>query len=90
MTDGVAIDGTTGPGYSGPYPVVQIDFNNFNGLVLNAKATGSTIEGLSLVDAKGDAVTLKDAQHVTILSDFIGLDVDGETANANRGNGQRS
>ncbi len=87
VADGVKIDGTSAPGYSAPDPEVQIDFNNFGGLVLNGKAAGSTVEGLSLVDAKADGLTLNGTKYATISNDFIGLDMDGETAEANRGNG---
>ena len=87
LIDGVKIDGATGPGYSAPDPVVQIDFNDFGGLTLNAKAAGSTINALSLVDAKADAVTLNGTQYATISNNFIGLDTDGQTADANRGTG---
>ncbi len=87
ITDGVKIDGTTAPGYSAPDPVVQIDFNDFSGLVLNSKAAGSVIDALSLVDAKNDGLTLNGTKYSTVLENFIGLDMDGATADANRGNG---
>ena len=87
VTDAVKIDGTTAPGYSSPNPSVQIDFNNFNGLSLNSKAAGSDIAALSLVDAKADAITLNGTRYATILDNFIGLDMDGQTADANRGSG---
>jgi len=87
VTDAVKIDGTTAPGYSAPNPVAQIDFNNFGGLNLNAQASGSVIEALSLVHAKADAITLNKTRYATISNDFIGLDMDGETADANQGIG---
>ena len=46
----VTIDGTSAPGYS-TSPVVEINFNHFAGLQFNAGSAGSTVSGLSLVDA---------------------------------------
>ena len=42
IIDTVDIDGTTAPGYLEP-PVVEIDFNQFNGLEFDSGASGSTL-----------------------------------------------
>src|SRR5262249_30885932 len=87
ITDAVTIDGTTAPGYSAPNPVVQIDFNNFTGLSLTSNASGSSVLSLSLVDANADALTLSGTSQATIAGNFVGLDSNGSTGNANRGMG---
>src|SRR6185295_15535888 len=74
------------PGYAGT-PEVEIDFNNFAGLNYTAGAAGSDLESLSLVRAKGNAVSVTGGGQMTITGNFIGLDLSGSTIVANTGNG---
>lgn len=67
-------------------PVIQIDFAGHSGLVLGSGSNGSSLIGLSLVGASGDALTLVSSNN-TIQNNFIGVDLDGLTALANQGNG---
>ncbi|MBY0396756.1 MAG: right-handed parallel beta-helix repeat-containing protein, partial [Thermoleophilia bacterium] len=85
ITDPVAIDGTSAPGYAGA-PVVTIDFRGTRGLNLARGADGSTVQALSLVRA-GSAGVILDASRVTIAGNYIGLLADGSTPAGNRGDG---
>ena len=86
ITQRVAIDGTTAPGYiSGGAPVVEIDYGDNTGLDFAAGAVGAQLLGVSVVNAGGDGVTLH-AASVTLNDDYIGLGTTG-TADANRGAG---
>jgi hypothetical protein len=85
VTDGVIIDGTTAPGFSGR-PVVRIDYQNTAGLTLASGAAGSGILALSLVDAAGAGVTIA-ASGTTLAGNFIGLWGNGITLEPNRGDG---
>jgi len=67
-------------------PVIQIDFAGHAGLVLGSGSNGSSLIGLSLVGASGDALTLVSSSN-TIQNNYIGVDLDGLTALANQGNG---
>ena len=85
LTDTTVIDGSIAPGYGGS-PVVRIDFENTDGLMLAAGADGSQIIGLSLVDAAGAGVTIA-ASDTTLTGNYIGLWGNGTTVEANRGAG---
>ena len=85
ITQHVAIDGTTAPGYiSGGAPVVEIDYGDNTGLDFAAGARRPAA-GVSVVNASGDGVTLH-AASVTLNDNYIGLGTTG-TADANRGAG---
>ncbi|HWC88060.1 MAG TPA: hypothetical protein VG433_00330, partial [Pirellulales bacterium] len=85
ITGAVDIDGTTAPGFSGT-PVVEIDFHHFAGLQFAAGSSGSAVHSLSLADASGAGVSVS-AGGVTLLGNYIGLALDGLTADANLGDG---
>jgi hypothetical protein len=85
LTDGVAINGTTAPGYVGK-PVVRVDFQNTRGLTLAAGSAFSQISGLALVDAAGPGVTVA-AVNTEFFGNFIGVWGDGVTVEPNRGDG---
>jgi hypothetical protein len=82
----VDIDGTTAPGFAGQ-PVVEIDFNHFSGLLFNPGSGGSDLRSLSLVDAAGSGVTINGANDISVAGNYIGVNLDGTTANGNTGNG---
>jgi parallel beta-helix repeat protein len=86
ITDTVTIDGTTAPGYAGT-PAVQIDFNNKAGLQFVSGADGSELLGLSLVHAHGAGLTINGANNMTVTGNYIGVDLDGSTADGNTGSG---
>lgn len=85
ITDTTVIDGTTAPGYTHK-PVVRVDFQNTQGLVLGGTADDSQILGLSLVDAAVAGVTIA-ASDTTLTGNYIGVREDGRTVEANRGDG---
>ena len=85
ITDAVAIDGGSAPGFAGA-PVVTVDFHGGKGLNFARGADGSRLSSLSLVKAGGAGVTLN-ASHVTVQGNYIGLLADGSTVAGNRGDG---
>lgn len=86
ITGQVNIDGTSAPGYSSA-PVVEINYHGFGGLQFNAGSGGSAVRSLALVQSSGNGITVQSAGYVTIVGNFIGLDLDGVTAAGNRGSG---
>ena len=67
-------------------PVIQIDFAGHAGLTFAEGSGGSSLIGLSLVGASGDALTLISSNN-TLQDNYIGVDLDGTTVHANQGNG---
>ena len=86
VTDVVTIDGTSAPGYENA-PVVEIDYNGKGGLSFTAGASQSTVQSLALVHGSGSGITLSGVSGFQILGNYIGLDLDGTTVEANKGNG---
>ncbi|HEX4142636.1 MAG TPA: right-handed parallel beta-helix repeat-containing protein [Pirellulales bacterium] len=87
IDENVDIAGSSAPGFSAA-PVVEVDFNLFNGLDFISGSGGSTVDGLSLVDAAGSpGVTISNTNNVTVEGNYIGLDLNGSTVNANVGDG---
>jgi hypothetical protein len=86
VTDTVNINGTTAPGFGGT-PVVEVNFHNLAGLNFTAKASGSELQSLALVDASGNGVTLNSVHQMLIVGNFVGVETDGATAAANHGSG---
>ncbi len=86
VTDTVNIDGTSAPGFAGT-PVVGVNFNNLAGPNFTAKASGSELQSLALVDASGNGVTLNSVHQMLIVGNFVGVETDGATAAANHGSG---
>src|SRR5262249_43639020 len=85
VTDPATIDGTTAPKYAGT-PLVEIDANGYDGLRFDAGSATSILQGLGIVNAGGDGVTLN-TWGITIASNYIGLRLDGKTPGGNGGNG---
>ena len=80
----ISINGLIGDDGS---PEVAVDFNGHDGLKFSGRnASGSTLTGFALIDAGGDGLTL-DASAITVQNTYIGVDLDGVTGIANRGNG---
>ncbi len=82
----VDIDGTTAPGFAGQ-PVVEVDFNHFAGLRFVAGSSGSALRSLGFVNANGAGVTITGAGNMTVVGNYIGLNLDGTTADGNTGDG---
>jgi hypothetical protein len=82
----VTIDGTTAPGFAGQ-PLVEVDFNHFAGLIFNSGSSGSALTSLDLVNAAGAGVTIANANDITVAGNYIGLGLNGTTADGNSGNG---
>jgi hypothetical protein len=87
ITGPVTIDGSTVPSYAGT-PLVTVNFQRSRGLVFQVGADGSTLKGLSLVNARNSGVTIN-ASHVTVQSNDIGVAANGSTVVANGGDGVR-
>lgn len=81
VTAPVVLDASTAPGFAGT-PVVEIDFQGTAGLRLLAGSTGSTVRGLGLVHALGAGI-LVIGDNNTLAGNYIGIDLDGTTANPN-------
>jgi hypothetical protein len=86
VTNQVAIDGTTAPGFAGT-PAVAIDFNHFGGLQFRFGSAGSALRSLALGNASGSAVTAYLSGYLRITGNFIGLGLDGSTVTSNGGAG---
>lgn len=85
ISNNVTIDGFSAPGWSGN-PVVTINFNKYAGFIFETNATGSCVEGLSLVNASNAAINLYSSSN-TISKNFIGLLANGTSALGNQGDG---
>ncbi|MES2789477.1 MAG: right-handed parallel beta-helix repeat-containing protein [Planctomycetota bacterium] len=86
ITGQIDINGTTAPGYAGT-PVVEIDYNRTAGLQFNAGSSQSTVRGLGLVDSSNNGITINGVTQIVVAGNYIGLDLDGATAEPNRGSG---
>ena len=78
----VTIDGTNAPGYVGT-PVVEIDCNQYNGLVLDKNANLSIILGLSITNAVNSGIIIKSNGN-KLISNYIGIDIDGNVKGNNK------
>jgi hypothetical protein len=82
----MTIDATIAPGYmNATSPVVSVNFSGGAGLTVATGGGGSTIKGLSLVNAGTAALTLL-APNVTVTANYIGLNTNGSVS-ANYGDG---
>lgn len=72
ITDTLDIDGTTAPGYAGSAPVVEIDFNQFDGLQFGAGSDDSELTALALINSSSNGVAVRSANRLTIAGNFIG------------------
>lgn len=87
LSDTVAIDGTTAPGFAGA-PVVTVDFGGTSGFDFAAGSDGSMLKALAIVNAGNSGVTL-DASQITVAGNNIGLLADGTTVAGSNGDGIR-
>ena len=62
--------------------LVQLDENNFQGLVFNSGSSGSVVDGLSIFDGSSAAIAIN-ASSVQVLGNFLGVQADGSTVSAN-------
>ena len=67
-------------------PNIQIDFAGNQGITFAAGSDGSSLIGLSLVGASGTGLTLESSGN-TVQNNYIGVDLDGQCARANNGDG---
>ena len=67
-------------------PSIQIDFAGNQGITFAAGSDGSSLIGLSLVGASGTGLTLESSGN-TVQNNYIGVDLDGQSARANNGDG---
>lgn len=84
LTSTVTIDGTNAPGYVG-VPVVEIDCNKHEGIVFDRNSNNSSFQGISVTNACSSGIVIK-SNNVTIISNYIGLDLGG-VPKGNRKNG---
>lgn len=87
ITDTVAIDGTTQPGFV-TTPLIELSGNNFGtplpqGLVLAAGSDGSTIRGLVINGFAGSAIQINSANNI-IVGNYIGTNLAGNAAVPNQ------
>lgn len=80
----VLIDGTTAPGYSSgnttTAPLIAVNFNNAgSGFNFNSGSAGSSIYALSIIGSNSNGITLN-AGSITLLSNYIGLNLSGAAA----------
>lgn len=85
VTDTVAINGFTAPGFTGA-PQITVNFQGRPGLRFASGSDGSSLTSLSIVRAKGAGVTV-DASGITLARNSIGVLADGTTAAPNTGDG---
>jgi hypothetical protein len=86
ISEDVDIAGSSAPGFVSA-PVVEINFNTFSGLDFVAGSGGSTLQSLSLVDVGGSGVTISGTSDVTVEGNYIGIELNGSTADGNDGDG---
>lgn len=72
----VRIDGTSSPRYAGEAPAIAIDANANGGLVFAKGSKGSSLIAVAIGNAKGNGITLKDAD-ITLNLDYVGLSLAG-------------
>lgn len=85
VTDLVAINGTTAPGFTNQ-PVVELDYNGRGGLRFAPGAAGSQLLSLGHINAAGTGVLLEGG-NILVAGNYIGVGLDGATAAGNSGNG---
>ena len=89
IIDTLVIDGTTAPGFNGS-PLVAVNFNNNPGLEFtsfnNNTAAGSQILGLAVINSSTSGIAVE-VDNITIQGNYIGVDLDGQTARGNQGDG---
>ena len=86
ITDPVAIDATTQPGYAGT-PLVELDgvaIPNGSAAGLTIKAGGSTVRGLAIGNFRNNGgVLLDNCDNNLIQGNYLGVGADGTTARPN-------
>ena len=85
ITETVDIDALQTGSYQ---PNFQVNAANNGGLVFGSGSVGSSLQGLSITGASGDGVTLYDSL-IHLTYNYIGVALDGVTAQGNRGDGIR-
>jgi parallel beta-helix repeat protein len=81
----VDIDGTTAPGFT-QTPVVEVDYNGFDGLVFASGSVGASLKSLALIDSDSNGITLDD-RDITVVGNDVGVELDGTTAAGNADDG---
>jgi hypothetical protein len=93
ITEAVAIDATTQPGFdrANPAPLVTLDGTDAgfdaSGLVLTETAGGSRVQGLAIVRFAGDAIRLTGGGGSRIVGNFLGTDTVASPDAGNFGTG---
>ncbi len=84
ITSTVVIDGMANPFYFGS-PLVEIDCNNYEGLIFEGKSNNSKVIAISITNAKNSGILIK-SNNMTIISNYIGVSING-TPKGNQKNG---
>lgn len=84
ITTTVIIDAMANPVYFGT-PLIEIDCNNYNGLIFEGRSNNSKIIAISITNSKNNGITLK-SNNITIISNYIGIDINGNVK-GNKKNG---
>jgi CSLREA domain-containing protein len=83
ISDPVAIDGTTQPGYANT-PLIELRAGTAHfGTALSIHGGDSTIEALAVVNFKL-GIEIRDGDNVWIISSYLGIRPDGATAEGNQ------
>jgi hypothetical protein len=83
ITDSVAIDGTTQPGFSGT-PLIRLDGETGGAVGLRVSDGGGTsIRGLSVTGWYGTGIIVQNSRLTWLAGNYIGLAQDGQTAAPN-------
>lgn len=84
ITSTVTIDATNAPNYTGT-PVVEIDCNGHDGLILENDSDKSSIQALSITRSSGCGILVKSNEN-KIIFNYIGIDLNGKVK-GNKKNG---
>ncbi len=83
ITQPIVINGFTQSGTTAPTPGIELNGENVAGVGLELNTSGSTVEGLAIVNFTSDGVQINSASDDLITDNYIGL----TTAGGNGGNG---
>jgi parallel beta-helix repeat protein len=87
ITQPVILDGFTQSGTTAPTPGIELDGENVVGVGLNLSSSGSTIQGLAIVNFTSDGVQINSASDNLITDNYIGVTNSSGHDGSNKGNG---
>jgi hypothetical protein len=75
ITSKVTVNATTVPNYN-LIPLIEVDCNGNNGIVLAQKSSGSEILGLAITNSSGNGITIA-SNAIFVHQNYIGIDLNG-------------